>query len=195
LFFAGLARVSAVPIVPSSKAPIAGLGAIRSMPLMLLMRPRLVHGSHGHRARRRAMRLGRKGYTLIELLVVIIVIGLLAGLVAPQIIGRVSDARVAAAKAQLELFDVALESYRLDNGRFPTTEQGLAALRERPAQGPAPLSWRGPYLKKPVPLDPWGNAYVYRAPGTRNPGGYDLLSLGRDGKPGGTGEDADLVGQ
>ena len=125
----------------------------------------------------------------------ILVIGLLAGLVAPQIVGRVSEARVTAAKAQLELFDIALESYRLDNGRAPTTEQGLAALRDKPTRGPAPMSWQGPYLKKPVPLDPWGHAYVYQAPGTRNPNGYDLVSLGRDGKPGGTGEDADLVGQ
>lgn len=137
----------------------------------------------------------RRGFTLIELLVVIIVIGLLAGLVAPQIVGRVSEARVTTAKAQLELFNVALESYRLDNGRFPTTEQGLAALRDRPTRGPAPTSWQGPYLKKSVPMDPWGNAYVYRSPGARSAAGYDLLSLGRDGKPGGTGEDADLVGQ
>jgi general secretion pathway protein G len=137
----------------------------------------------------------RPGFTLIELLVVILVIGLLAGLVAPQIIGHVSEARVTAAKAQLELLDIALESYRLDNGRFPTTEQGLTALRDKPTRGPAPMRWQGPYLKKPVPLDPWGNAYVYQAPGTRNPTGYDLVSLGRDGKLGGTGEDADLVGQ
>jgi general secretion pathway protein G len=137
----------------------------------------------------------RPGFTLIELLVVILVIGLLAGLVAPQIVGHVSEARVTAAKAQLALFDIALESYRLDNGRLPTTEQGLAALRDRPTRGPAPIQWKGPYLKKTVPLDPWGNAYVYQAPGTRNPNGYDLVSLGRDGKPGGTGEDADLLGQ
>ena len=137
----------------------------------------------------------RGGFTLIELLVVIIVIGLLAGLVGPQILRHVSDASVTTARAQLELFDVALESYRLDNGRFPTTEQGLAALRERPTRGPAAAAWRGPYVKKPIPMDPWGNPYVYRSPGTRNPGGYDLSSLGRDGRPGGTGEDADLVGQ
>lgn len=137
----------------------------------------------------------RSGFTLIELLVVLIVIGLLAGLVAPQIIGRVSEARVTAAKAQLELFNVALENYRLDNGRYPTTEQGLAALRDKPTRGPVATGWHGPYLKKAVPLDPWGTAYVYRAPGTRNPTGYDLESLGRDAQVGGTGEDADLVGQ
>src|SRR3569623_1035949 len=99
-------------------------------------------------------RRSTRGFTLIELLVVIIVIGLLAGLVAPQIVGRVSEARLTTAKAQLEQLNIALECYRLDNGRVPTTEQGLAALRDRPARGPAPLDWRGPYLKKPVPRDP-----------------------------------------
>ena len=137
----------------------------------------------------------RRGFTLIELIVVIIVIGLLAGLVGPQILRHVSDASVTTAKAQLELLDVALESYRLDNGRFPTTDQGLGALRDRPTRGPAAPNWRGPYVKKSIPLDPWGNAYVYRSPGTRNPSGYDLSSLGRDAKIGGTGEDADLIGQ
>jgi len=127
--------------------------------------------------------------------VVIIVIGLLAGLVAPQIVGRVSEARVTTAKAQLELFSVALETYRLDNGRYPTTEQGLPALRDRPARGPVPLNWKGPYLRKAVPVDPWGNPYVYKSPGTINTSGYDVFSLGRDGKPGGSGEDADLFGQ
>jgi general secretion pathway protein G len=126
---------------------------------------------------------------------VLLVIGLLAGLVAPQIIGRASDARTTAAQAQLEMIGTALESYRLDNGRYPTAEQGLRALRERPTSGPAPRNWRGPYLRKDVPLDPWGQAYVYRIPGQRNPGGYDLHSLGRDGKAGGEGEDADVVGQ
>ena len=145
----------------------------------------------------RTERVGRRpraGFTLIELIVVIIVIGLLAGLVGPQIVRHVSDASITTAKAQLELLDVALESYRLDNGRFPSTEQGLAALRDRPSGATLP-GWRGPYLRKPVPMDPWGHPYVYRAPGVRNPAGYDLSSLGRDGRVGGTGEDADLIGQ
>ena len=142
----------------------------------------------------RVWRQPRAGFTLIELIVVIIVIGLLAGLVGPQIVRHVSDANVTTAKAQLELLDVALESYRLDNGRFPSTEQGLSALRDRPG-GAALPGWRGPYLRKSVPMDPWGHVYVYRAPGVRNPTGYDLSSLGRDGKVGGTGEDADLIGQ
>jgi len=134
----------------------------------------------------------RYGFTLLELVVVIIVLGLLAGLVAPQIISRLSDAKSTTARTQIELFSVALDSYRLDNGRYPTTEQGLAALRERPSRGPAPANWRGPYLRKDIPLDPWGRAYLYKAPGERNPNAFDLESLGRDGKAGGDGEDADL---
>jgi general secretion pathway protein G len=137
----------------------------------------------------------RRGFTLIELIVVIIVLGLLAGLVAPQIFGRVSEAKSVTAKTQIELLAAALDSYRLDNGGYPTTEQGLAALRDKPAAGAVPVNWRGPYLRKDIPLDPWGRAYVYTFPGTRNKTGFDLLSLGRDGKPGGEGEDADIVGQ
>ena len=134
----------------------------------------------------------RSGFTLLELVVVIIVLGLLAGIVAPQIIGRLSEAKSTTAKAQIEALSVALDGYRLDNGSYPTTEQGLAALRERPTRAPIPANWRGPYLRKAVPLDPWGRPYIYRAPGEKNPGAFDLESLGRDGKAGGEGEDADL---
>ena len=134
----------------------------------------------------------RSGFTLLELVVVIIVLGLLAGIVAPQIIGRLSEAKSTTAKTQIELLSVALDGYRLDTGSYPTTDQGLAALRERPTRAPVPASWRGPYLRKAVPLDPWGRPYVYRAPGTRNPSAFDLESLGRDGKSGGEGEDADV---
>ena len=137
----------------------------------------------------------RRGFTLIELIVVIIVLGLLAGLVAPQIFGRVSEAKGVTAKTQIELLGAALDSYRLDNGGYPTTEQGLAALRDKPTRDPVPANWRGPYLRKDIPLDPWGRPYVYTFPGTRNKHGFDLLSLGRDGKAGGDGEDADIVGQ
>ena len=136
----------------------------------------------------------RGGFTLIELLVVLIVLGLLASLVAPRIIGRVSEARTTTARTQLDLLGVALDSYRLDNGSYPTTEQGLAALRDRPTREPVPASWRGPYLRKAVPMDPWGKAYVYRSPGQQNPSGFDLVTLGRDGQPGGQDEDADLSG-
>lgn len=143
-----------------------------------------------------ARRAGRSkaGFTLLELVVVIIVLGLLAAIVAPQILGRVSDARTTSAETQVALFGTALDNYRLDNGAYPTTEQGLAALRDKPTRAPIPTNWRGPYLRKDVPLDPWGKPYIYRSPGERNVSGYDLLSLGRDGKPGGEGEDKDVIG-
>lgn len=137
----------------------------------------------------------RSGFTLLELLVVIIVLGLLAGLVAPQIFGRVGEAKVTTARTQMSLIGTALDSYRLDNGGYPTTEQGLKALREKPNRAPVPSNWKGPYLRREVPLDPWDRPYDYRSPGSRNPTGYDLATLGRDGKAGGTGEDADLTGQ
>jgi general secretion pathway protein G len=132
------------------------------------------------------------GFTLIELLVVIVVIALLAGLVGPMVFRNVSDAKVTAAKAQLELFGLALDQYRLDNDYYPSTAQGLAALRTAPAGEPAARNWRGPYLKKAVPPDPWGQPYRYRSPGEENATTYDLVSYGRDGKPGGAGEDADV---
>jgi general secretion pathway protein G len=135
----------------------------------------------------------RLGFTLIEILVVITVIGLLAALVGPRILGRVSEAKSATAKAQVELLNVALDNYRLDNGSYPSTEQGLAALQEKPTRVPIPLNWRGPYLKRAIPADPWGRPYVYRSPGEHDPGGNDLSSLGKDGQPGGEGEDADIT--
>ena len=134
-----------------------------------------------------------KGFTLIELLVVITVIAILAGLVAPMVFRNVGDAKVSTAQAQIELFGLALDAYRLDNDYYPSTTQGLAALRTLPTGDPAARNWRGPYLKKEIPLDPWGRAYVYKSPGDVNATAYDLLSYGRDGQPGGTGEDADLT--
>jgi len=138
-------------------------------------------------------RSSRAGFTLLELIVVIVVIAILAGLVGPMVFGNVSDARTQAARAQIEMFGLALDNYRLDNDSYPVTEQGLAALRSRPAAPPEPRRWRGPYLRKEVPNDPWDRPYVYRSPGTENPTGYDLFSLGRDGRPGGEGEDADIT--
>jgi len=135
----------------------------------------------------------RRGFTLIELLVVIAIIAALAGVVAPAVFGHVSDARHSAAKSQVEIFALALDSYNLDNDYYPSTEQGLSALRVLPALGAAPRNWRGPYLRKAVPLDPWGRPYIYVAPGRANPGSYDLYTLGRDGSIGGTGEDADVT--
>ena len=145
-------------------------------------------------ARRMARRAHRRrGFTLIELLVVIVVLGVLATLVAPNVFRHVGTAKEATARAQIEMLGAALDAYRLDAGRYPTTEQGLAALWQQPTTEPRPMNWRGPYLRKPVPADPWGTAYVYRAPGTESRTGYDLLSFGADGKPGGVAEDADVV--
>lgn len=133
------------------------------------------------------------GFTLIEILVVITVIAILAGLVSPMVFRNVGDAKVTAAQTQIETFGLALDTYYLHNDRYPTTAQGLEALVHVPTDDPPPRNWRGPYLKKAVPLDPWGSAYRYDSPGTSNPTSYDLLSFGRDGKPGGDGEDADLT--
>ena len=133
------------------------------------------------------------GFTLIELLVVITVIAILAGLVGPMVFRNVGDAKVQAARAQIELFGLALEAYRLDNDYYPATTQGLASLRDKPSGEPEARNWRGPYLRKVVPVDPWGRPYQYVSPGTINATSYDLVSLGRDGQPGGTGEDGDVT--
>ncbi|MDA8163376.1 MAG: type II secretion system major pseudopilin GspG [Desulfobacteraceae bacterium] len=128
------------------------------------------------------------GFTLIELLVVVIIIGLLASLVAPKFFGKLAASKEKTAKAQIELLGEALDSFRLDNGRYPTTEEGLNALRQKPA---GLDTWNGPYLPRAVPKDPWGHEYVYKCPGEH--GDYDLESYGRDGQPGGEGEDADIT--
>jgi general secretion pathway protein G len=132
--------------------------------------------------------LRARGFTLLELLVVMVIIGLLAGYVGPKFFGQIGKSEVKAAKAQIDALTKALDQYRLDVGRYPGTEQGLAVLNTRPADEP---KWAGPYLAKAVPKDPWGNDYQYRSPGEH--GEYDLLSLGKDGRPGGEGEDADLT--
>ena len=128
------------------------------------------------------------GFTLIELLIVVIIIGLLASLVAPRFFNKLGSSRQKIAKAQIENFAAALDEFRLDNGRYPSSEEGLDALRKRPE---GLENWAGPYLPKDVPKDPWGHDYVYKCPGEH--GDYDLFSYGRDGEPGGEGEDADVV--
>jgi general secretion pathway protein G len=128
------------------------------------------------------------GFTLLELLVVIVIIGLLAAYVAPRYFAQVGKSEVQVARAQIDALEKALDQYRLDMRRYPSTEQGLQALVARPA---GEANWNGPYLRKAVPLDPWSNPYVYR-----NAGGGDdveILSYGRDGKPGGTGQEADIA--
>lgn len=135
----------------------------------------------------------RAGFTLIELLVTIAIIATLAAIVAPSLFSNIGDARRGTAKSQLKIFALALDAYRLDNDTYPTTDQGLDALRTIPASGDTPSNWKGPYLREAVPLDPWGRPYVYLAPGVANPTLYDLYTLGKDGRAGGDGENADIT--
>jgi general secretion pathway protein G len=130
----------------------------------------------------------QRGFTLLELLVVLVIIGLLAGIVAPQYFAQIGKSNAKVARAQIESFGQALDQYRLDVGHYPSTEQGLLALRQVPQ---AEVQWQGPYLKRNIPLDPWGRPYVYVKPGAH--GDYDLTSLGADGQPGGAGEAADVT--
>jgi general secretion pathway protein G len=129
-----------------------------------------------------------RAFTLLELLVVMVIIGLLAGYVGPKYFAQIGKSEVKTAKAQIDAIEKALDQYRLDTGRYPTTEQGLGALFTRPANEP---KWSGPYLKKDLPADPWSHPYQYRSPGEY--GEYDVLSFGKDGQPGGSAEAADIT--
>jgi general secretion pathway protein G len=129
-----------------------------------------------------------RGFTLLELLVVMVIIGLLAGYVGPKLFGQIGKSETKAAKAQLDALQKALDQYRIDVGHYPSSEQGLAALLAKPADEP---KWSGPYMAKAIPPDPWGRGYLYTAPGQH--GDFDLLSYGRDGQPGGEGDNADVV--
>jgi len=130
----------------------------------------------------------QRGFTLLELLVVLVVLGLLAGIVAPKYFAQLGRSEVKVARAQIEGLAKALDLYRLEIGHYPSTEQGLQALVSAPADEPR---WTGPYLQKSLPQDPWGRAYSYRYPGEH--GEYDLLSMGKDGQPGGDGENAEVT--
>jgi len=137
----------------------------------------------------RPLRQKAQGFTLLELLVVMVIIGLLAGFVGPKYFSQIGKSNVTVAKSQLQSFAKSLDAYRLDMGHYPSTEEGLEALMSAPAANPE--KWRGPYLSKKIPVDPWGNPYMYRNPGTNAE--FDVISLGADGKPGGAGDNADLT--
>jgi len=137
--------------------------------------------------------LAQRGFTLLELLVVIVIIGMLASYVGPKYFAQIGKSEVTVAKAQLEGLSKAMDTFRIDAGRYPSVEEGLRALMVKPDSA---TGWNGPYLKKDVPLDPWGHPYVYKLGGAASPNGvvtdYQIISLGKDGQPGGSGEDADL---
>jgi general secretion pathway protein G len=139
----------------------------------------------------RQLRKDNRGFTLIELMVVIVILGILASLIVPRIMGRPEEARRTKAKVQIQSLETALKLFNLDNGFYPTTEQGLQALVAAPTVGRVPKGWRkGGYLEKSkVPKDPWGNDFVYLCPGVH--GEFDLLTYGADGEPGGEGKNAD----
>lgn len=131
-----------------------------------------------------------QGFTLIELLVVMVILGLLTTLVGPRLFGHVASSKTKAARAQIELIGTALDTYRLDIGKYPSSNDGLEVLWSKPEKEDVAARWRGPYLKKKIEKDPWGNPYLYVAPGQH--GEYDLSALGADGQAGGDGEDSDI---
>jgi general secretion pathway protein G len=139
-------------------------------------------------AKRRALSSARRGFTLLELLVVILIIGLLTGIIAPRFMSQISRSETTTARAQMDAFRKAIEAFRIDNGRYPTTAEGLDVLVVAPAGA---TRWNGPYLQGAIPLDPWGMKYQYQSPGP-NGRDYEILSYGRDRAPGGTGDDADI---
>jgi general secretion pathway protein G len=133
------------------------------------------------------------GFTLIELVLVVTIIAILAGAVTVEAGKRIKLARRARGLEDIRVLEMAFDSYAADNGNPPTSQQGLASLRQKPTSAPVPRNWNGPYIKKSVPKDPWGNDYVYRYPGQENPEGYDLICYGADGQPGGEDDDADIT--
>ena len=146
-----------------------------------------MHAEYKFAGSKRMSMSANAGFTLLELLVVMVIIGLLAGYVAPRYFAQIGKAEVKVAKAQMDALEKSLEQYRLDTGHFPTQEQGLIAIVKKPANEPR---WEGPYLKKDLPMDPWGRPYIYKMPGSK--GDFEISSLGKDGVPGGVGEAADL---
>jgi general secretion pathway protein G len=147
-----------------------------------------------NRTERRGAAKRRRGFTLIEIMAVVVIMGLLMGIVGTAVISRIQEARVGTTKAQISQLEAALGFYQMDNSRYPTTEQGLQALVRAPTSAPEPRHYNpSGYLKqKALPMDGWGNPYQYEMPGTNNPDSFDIWSLGADGQPGGTGNDADI---
>ncbi|HXK00903.1 MAG TPA: type II secretion system major pseudopilin GspG [Verrucomicrobiae bacterium] len=141
-------------------------------------------------ATKRNRRRAEAGVTLIEMLVVVTIIGLFVALVGPSLFRRADEAKITAARTQIDSFMTALGTYKLDTGTFPTTEQGLPALRVKPAEA---TLWNGPYMPKDIPKDPWGHDYLYRFPGEHQPDEPEIISLGADGQPGGEGINADIL--
>ena len=133
----------------------------------------------------------RSGFTLVEIMVVVVIIGLLAGIVGPQIMARLEEAKRTTARTQIRAFEEALEMYRMHNSVYPTSHQGLEALVRKPTVAPIPRRYSPEGYAKSIPLDPWGNAYIYRCPGEKNP--YDIISTARTGEEGGEGLDADVT--
>jgi general secretion pathway protein G len=142
----------------------------------------MIEGTSGTATRR------ARGFTLVEIMVVVVILGILAVLIVPRVVGRTDEARTVAAKQDVAAIMQAMKLYRLDNGRYPTTEQGIAALVNKPQSEPVPANWQK-YLDR-VPKDPWGNVYQYLNPGVR--GEIDVFSLGADNRPGGSGADVDV---
>lgn len=134
------------------------------------------------------LKWGSKAFTLVELLVVMVIVGILAAIVAPMVYQHISPAKRTAVRGQMKNFMTALDNFYVDVGRFPTTKEGLDALRLQPVGA---KGWRGPYLRRNIPNDPWGNTFIYREPGSNGP--YDIVSLGSDGREGGEGEEADII--
>ena len=150
------------------------------------VRRRPAEASTRLRFRRRSASASEGGFTLIELLLVVVIIGILAAIVVPRMVGRGEDAKIAAAKGDIKAMSTALGAYEVDNGKYPSTAQGIASLLIKPSTPPEPKSWKGPYLQNltELPKDPWGNEYVYLCPGAKNTNGFDLFSYGSDGQAG-----------